>query len=258
MSAFRKFVSEHPLVVFVILAYFLSWWSIPFANGGILPQGPFFAALIVLGLTRGKVSVGELFRRMVSWRGSWYWLLVGPGLVIAYLLLALGLNLALGASITETAHLGSLGPMALMLVLLGGWWEEPGWTGYALPLLQERYAERPNGKLLASLHMGAIRALWHLPLVLSGAIPWYDMLIFSFAFQLLISWLYNRTGSVLIVMLFHLASNIIGGGIIIPLFSGFDHTRMYVLFIATAWLLAVALTWRGSGSLRYETDPTVS
>jgi hypothetical protein len=100
--------------------------------------------------------------------------------------------------------------------------------------------------------MGVIRAVWHLPLVLSSAIPWYDMVFFSIAFQFLITWLFNRTGgSVLIVMLFHLASNIVGGGIIVPLFSGFDHTRMYVLFIAMAWLLAIILVRRNNWNMGY-------
>jgi hypothetical protein len=86
--------------------------------------------------------------------------------------------------------------------------------------------------------------------MISGAIPWYDVVFFSIAFQFLISWLFNRTGgSVLIVMLFHLTSNVIGGGIMVPLFSGADHARYYVLFIAIAWLMAVPLAWRNKWSM---------
>lgn len=249
MTTLRKFVNDHPLTIFVIAAYALSWWSIPFANGGILPQGPFLAAIIVLALTQGRDGLRVLWRRIVSWRGGWHWLLIGPGLVLAYLLTALGLNLLLGSKITNTAHLANFAPTLLMLLLLGGVWEEPGWSGYALPLLQSRHAHLSYSQLRASLIMGFIRAGWHLPLVISGAIPWYDALFFSFAFQFLITWLFNRTqGSVLIVMLFHLASNIFGGGVFIPLFSGADQTRFYLLFISVACLLAILLAgqnhWR--------------
>jgi len=246
----RRIVSGHPLTVFVILAYALSWWSIPFADGGILPHGPFLAAIIVVLLTQGRGGLKEWVRGILSWRCAWYWLLIGPGLVIAYLLLALGLNRLLGGTITSTAHLDSLPATFLTLMLLGGVWEEPGWTGYALPLLQERYAGRPLGQLRASLHMGAIRVAWHLPLMISGAIPWYDVVFFSVAFQFLISWLYNRTsGTVWVVMLFHLASNIIGGAVVLPLFAGTDQTRYYVLFIAAAWLLALLLNWPNGWSM---------
>lgn len=249
----RKFFTQHPLTAFVILAYILSWWSIPFANGGLLPHGPFLSALIILIVIKGRSGTGDLFRRMVSWRGGWHWLLIGPGLVIVYLSLAFVINLLLGATVTETSHLGSLAPTVIMLLLLGGTWEEPGWTGYALPLLQERYANRPHGLLLASLHMGVIRAVWHLPLVIYGAIPWYDLVFFAMAFQFLISWLFNRTGgSVLIVMLFHLTSNIVGGGIMVPLFSGLDHTRFYILFIAMAWLIAFLLCRVNDWSMGYK------
>jgi hypothetical protein len=250
MGALRKFVNDHPLTVFVVAAYALSWWSIPFANGGILPHGPFLAAVIVLALTKGRVGLAELLRQIVSRLGGGHWLLIGPGLVIAYLLLALGLNLLLGATITNTAHFGTFTQSLLMLVLLGGVWEEPGWTGYALPMLQARYAHQPFSQLKASLLLGVIRAGWHFPLVISGAIPWYDAVFFSMAFQLLITWLFNRTqGGVLIVMLFHLTSNVVGGGIMIPLFSGADYTRYYLLFIAMAWLLAIVLAGRNKWSI---------
>ena len=253
MSALRRAINEHPLTAFVIVAYILSWWSVPFANGGIIPHGPFLSAVIILAITKGRAGVGDLFRRMISWRGGWYWLLIGPGLVVAYLLLALALNLLLGATISNAFQLRTFIPSLVMLLLLGGVWEEPGWTGYALPLLQNRYGNRPLGLLMASLHMGIIRAVWHLPLVLSGAIPWYDAFLFSIAFQFLITWLTNRTGgSILIVMLFHLTSNIVGGGIMVPLFSGPDHTRYYVLFIAIAWLFAFLLAWRNNWSIGYQ------
>lgn len=242
MNVLRRAFSKHPLTAFVIIAYILSWWSIPFADGGLLPYGPFFSAIIILAIIKGKADVGNLFRQMTFWRGGWYWPLIGPGLVLVYLFLAFVINLLLGASVTETSHFRSIAPTVLMLLLLGGMWEEPGWTGYALPLLQDRYANRSHGLLLASLHLGAIRAVWHLPLVIYGAIPWYDVVFFAMAFQFLITWLFNRTGgSVLIVMLFHLTSNIVGGGIMVPLFSGSDYTRFYILFIAAAWLLAFML-----------------
>jgi hypothetical protein len=73
------------------------------------------------------------------------------------------------------------------------------------------------------------------------------------AFQFLITWLFNRTGgSVLIVMLFHLTSNVLGGGIMVPLFSGSDYTHFYMLFIAMAWLLAFILSRLNNWSMGHQ------
>jgi hypothetical protein len=236
MDALRNTVTKYPLTSFVASAYALSWWSVPFTDGAILPHGPFIAALLVLALTRGRAGIRELFRRMTSWQGGWIWLLIAPGLVLLYLLLAFSLNLALGGTVSDTDHLGSIGATILTLILLGGWWEEPGWTGFGL--------------LQASLIMGLIRAGWHLPLVISGAIPWFDALLFSSAFQFLITWLFNRTGgSVLIPMLFHLTSNVVGGAVVVPLFSGTDQDRFYILFVVVAWILAFLLNGRGRWSM---------
>jgi uncharacterized protein len=69
MSAVRCY----PLLVFFVLAYVFSWWPWPLyalglAPGTILGFGPFLAALVVLALTRGKVGILELLKRMVRWR----------------------------------------------------------------------------------------------------------------------------------------------------------------------------------------------
>jgi hypothetical protein len=50
-------------------------------------------------------------------------------------------------------------------------------------------------------------------------------------------------------MLFHLTSNVVGGGLMVPLFSDSDYTRYYQLFIAMAWLLALPLVWSNKWSM---------
>jgi len=242
MSPLRRNIAAHPLIWFVGFTYLLSWWSVPFANGALIPYGPTLAALIMIAATKGRPGFVQLGRRLTSWQGGFVWLLIAPGLVIVYLALAFATNLSIGAEISSTAHFAAAGGTILTLVLLGGWWEEPGWSGYALPLLQERHAGRPLGLLRATLTLGLIRSAWHLPLALFGHIPWYDVVFFSFAFQFLITWLFNRTGgSALPPMLLHLTSNVVGGALMVPLFVGVDFARYYVLFIAFAWLLAIVL-----------------
>jgi hypothetical protein len=179
--------------------------------------------------------------------------------VISYLLVALALNLLLGATVTNSSRLLSFGimaPVVVELLLLGGVWEEPGWSGYGLPKLQAHFAGRPHGLLKASLVMGTLRSVWHIPLAIYGHIPWFDVLLLSFALQFIISWLYNSTrGSVLIIMLFHLTSNIMGGGVLVPLFTGVDHTQYYVCFVGMACVTALLLARANKWSMGRAVEP---
>jgi hypothetical protein len=177
---------------------------------------------------------------VTHWRAAWYWYLAGPALILAYQGLALVISLGWVAGFASPLQLPAPA-VWLELALVGGWWEEPGWTGYAWPRLQDQYSQRRHGIWIAFLIMAAGRAIWHLPLYLSGHLYWFDLFLFSFAFQAIIAWLYNRSGgSVPVVMLFHFASNVIGATFA-PLFSGADQTLYYALFMGLACLAALAV-----------------
>lgn len=242
MKPLNVFLMRYAILLFFPLAYLLSWWSVPIpqANGAIIPQGPALAALILVALTEGRAGLSIWWKRITNWRVNWIWYLAAPAILIAFQLAAGSMNLLIGATL-HSIEWSKLWPSVIMLVFLGGQWEELGWTAYALPKLQERFADRP---LLASAILGTLRAIWHLPLMFSGAIPWYDVLFLSFAFQLMISWLYNRTnGSALIVILFHFTSNILGV-VTHQLFTGTDWTRHYILYIAVTFVLTALLIAR--------------
>lgn len=86
--------------------------------------------------------------------------------------------------------------------------EEIGWRGYALPRLSARFGLAP-----ASVILGIIWALWHLPLffvpettTFGQSFPVY--LLQVTALSVAVAWLYWRTeGSLLLVMLLHAAVN---------------------------------------------------
>lgn len=241
MKAFRNLTTQYPLASFFILAYAFSWWSVPLTGGQILPYGPAIAALIVFALSKGRAGFSRVWQQRIQSQFNWHWLLIATGIVIVLHLGALLLNLLLGASLE--LPVSNILPLLIELTLLGGAWEEPGWSGYALPKLQARFADQPYGLLRASLIMGVFRAIWHLPLAIYGFIPWIDVFAFSIAFQLIISWLYNRTnGSVLVTMLFHLTNNIVAGAIMVSLFTGSDHMRYYFILVGLVCLTAVFLT----------------
>jgi uncharacterized protein len=238
----RQFFTKYRFPLFFLLAYLLSWWPVPVSGQGILPQGPAFAAVIVLELTLGRPGLREFWGRLTSFRGGW-WYLAGPAILAGGLVTAFVFNVLLGASVSGSLQL----PLEAVIILLifGGEWEEPGWSGYALPALQQRYAKVANGALIATLILGVFRGIWHLPLVLVGAIPWYDAALMTpLVFQPIISWLYNQTGgSVPVVIVFHYVSNLLSV-IVSPVFAGPEKDLYRILFYAFGFVAALVIAWK--------------
>ncbi len=95
-------------------------------------------------------------------------------------------------------------------VALGaGFLEELGWTGFATPELLRRY-----GVLTTGVLMGVMWSVWHWLVVAwgigdrAGTVPVaafvaLDTLSVLLAFRVLMVWVYDRTGSLLVGMLVH-------------------------------------------------------
>jgi membrane protease YdiL (CAAX protease family) len=249
-------VRRHPLITFFVLAYALSWWPWILYALDLSPQpiagfGPFLAAIVVLAITRSKTGVVALLRRMVRWRVAPVWYAVALLLPVAITVIAAMLNVLLGAQGASSADLGgwpSLIPTFFILLLvpgLGGAWEEPGWRGYALPRLQTG-----RSALVASLMLGVLWALWHLPLMVVGEVNWSD-LVLVIAVSVVFAWVFNNaSGSVLIVMLMHAMNNAISGSFFFPMFSGADSVRQGWL-LAAVWcaVAIVVVLWAGPAHL---------
>jgi uncharacterized protein len=243
-------VRRYPLTAFFVLAFVFSWWPWPLYAVDLTPSpiigfGPFVAAVLVLALTTGRSGVISVLRRMGRWRVHPAWYLVALASPIVMSGGATLLNVLLGARTPTPAELGAwtgLIPTFFLLLLvpgIGGAWEEPGWRGYALPKLQATHSA-----LSASLVLGTVWALWHLPLIVIGRIPRSDLL-FVVASTVVFTWLFNSTnGSLLLVMLMHAMNNVVSGGFFTAMFSGADWVRqgwlLAALWSATA-LVVVAL-----------------
>jgi hypothetical protein len=254
MSRLSTVVRRHPLTVFFVLAYALSWWpwilyAYDLAPSPIAGFGPFLAALVVLAITSGKTGVLGLLRRMVQWRVGLGWYAAALLIPVAISFAAAQSNILLGAQALESAERGawtSIFSTFFFLLLVpgvGGAWEEPGWRGYAVPRLQTG-----RSALLASLIFWPPLVIWHLPLIIVGALPWSEI-VFMLGFVIVFNWVFNNArGSVLIIMVMHAMNNTISFSFFGAMFTGTDSDRYRWLY-AAAWCLVAIVVILISGPL---------
>jgi membrane protease YdiL (CAAX protease family) len=246
MGTITTFVKRHPLVAFFVLAYALTWPLIPLVSVSPLwgfPAlfGPALAALIVAAITDGRAGLRDLLSRLIRWRVGVRWYAVALGLPMVLALTAAGLNLLLDAQ--TSVNFGGLSVLNFVVfALIVG--EELGWRGYALPrLLAERSA------LAASLILGALWGVWHLPTFFVPGAPQYGLpfsafVLLTMAYSVVMGWVYvHARGSVLIASLLHGAINLSQGFFL----GGVDPAKEYWLLAAVygvvAFVLVVVAGW---------------
>ena len=211
--------------------------------------GPSVAGLLLTGLLSGRAGFRELLSRLLRWQvgARWYAVafLTAPILAAAVLF-----ALSVSSPIFTTDAKASLVLSSVVAGLIGGFFEELGWTGFAIPRMRLRY-----GVLATGLVVGVLWGTWHLLQILwvggtySGGLPLFLFLTLYFfsgvaqltAFRVLMVWVYDRTGSLLVAMLMH--TSLIVGTIFIftPLTTG-------VSFLTYTWVLAAAL-WVAVGAV---------
>jgi len=213
---------------------------------GVLGQAwtwiPAIAALLAAALTGGRGALRELGSRLVRWRVGWQWYVVvilGPAV---FSLAVAGVYTLFGGSWAEAAPPAILaGPLLLLplflaiLTLTDGLGEELAWRGFALPRLLTRY-----NALVASVVLGVIWALWHLPLLWTQGngmfhLPVWLLLLDLTAKSILFTWVFLHTrGSVLIAMLFHGATNLF---LVSPEVASTGDFQVAVLAMVAKWVL---------------------
>jgi CAAX protease family protein len=259
-------IKRHPVLTYYALTFAISWGCVlmVLGPGGIpmtaeqfetvgplvyvaLLAGPSVAGLLLTGLVAGRAGFRELLSRLLRRVGAGWVvvaLLFAPLLAMAVLLaLSLLSPEFLPVIITADDKSGLL-LTGIAVGLMVGIFEELGWTGFAVPRLRLRY-----GVLTTGLIVGVLWGAWHFIVFwqngsFSGALSLTLLLgqLFSWlpAYRVLLVWVYDRTGSLLVVMLMH-ASLVANNFIIIPALTGTALLTYILVWAAVLWVVVAAV-----------------
>ena len=259
-------VRRHSLLTYFGLAFTISWIGCLLAAGpkflrgepmqpvdGLLVflamlLGPALSGVTLTAYFEGRDGLRSLFARMKEHRFQWVWfvgLLVFPTLIVV-------VEVALGAVVSSDFVL-TFAPLGIPIGLMAGFFEEIGWTGYALPrMLGKRNA------LSVAIRLGLLQTTWHLMadfLTASRArgvywLPHFAMFVVSMtAMRVLVVWVYANTGSLMMAQLLH-ASSTGSLAVLVPLsLTPAQDTLFYAVYSVVLWGAVAAVVALFGGDL---------
>jgi membrane protease YdiL (CAAX protease family) len=274
----RAFIQRHAVLTYFALVFAISWGGIlivlgpggftstperldmflPFAVLAIL-AGPSVAGVLLTGLVDGRAGFRELLSRLLRWRVSARWyavaLLTAPLIVMATLLPLSLISPVFLPGIFTASDKSSLLLSGIAAGLAGGFLEELGWTGFAVPRIKLRYSLLATG-LIVGLMWGA----WHSPTSFwgssdsAGAVSlaiYVPVALFSFlpAYRVLMVWVYDRTESLLLAMLMHASLIPSIFYVLTPPATGWAFVTYHLMLAAVLWVVVAAVTVANHGQI---------
>jgi len=240
MNPITSFIKRHPQITFWGIAYLIAGVGFPLSMmypselWGFVIWGITLGGVFVTGIVDGRAGVKTYFSRIVRVRAGIQWYVIALLTPFVLAAIAFGLNILTGAQVS--GQLPEFGKVAVLFILffLTNAGEEPGFRGFSLPQFLKTHSA-----FTASLAIGVLHALWHLPLFIAGEMPLVDFLQ-PLCGAFLFTWIFNNTnGSVFLAMLLH-ASNDIAGGFFGSVFTGTDAT-VFHYYHASAFVVLVIL-----------------
>jgi len=271
MTILKAFIRRRSVLTYFVVAFAISWGGIVLVAGpGGIPVaaeqlellglamllGPSVAGILLTTIVSGKAGLRDLFSRLLKWRVSLRWyviaLLIAP-LSKAAALFALSIRSSefLPVIVTSTDKT-SLLAMGIAAGLVVGLFEELGWTGFVVPRLRLRH-----GVVATGISVGLLWGAWHFLLFwesdsFSGALPMALLFgrLFAWlpAYRVLMVWIYDRTGSLLVTTLMHV-SLVASTVIVEPPLTGERLLTFILLWAVLLWGLVAAVVAVSGGQI---------
>jgi membrane protease YdiL (CAAX protease family) len=281
----RALMRRYPVSAYFVLTFVMSWGAVLAVIGsGSIPApadeaqrlfplvylgmllGPVGAGVFMTALVGGGDGLRALRRRLLNWRveGRWFVaaLCTAPVVVTTTLMLLSPLPGDFTPAFLGSGGTGPVqGTSAMSFVVLSlcigigaGFFEEIGWTGFAVPRLMNR-------GLGPILMLGAMWGAWHFLAIwwgsaeAFGSVPvaiYLLVALFSFLppYRILMVWVYERTESLLVAVVMHasLTSSML---IMAPAVSGVDSIIYNVASAGVLWcVVGIAARFRRGASTR--------
>ena len=264
MKRIKDFIQRHAVPAYFVLTFIFTWGCMALAvypdgfpitveqfkiSGALvyvaMLVGPSGAGLLLTGLLNGRAGFRELLSRLFKWRveARWYAvaLLTAPLMIVTILI---GLSLISSEFLPAIFTSDNKPAVVLPAIVAGlavGFFEELGWTGFAVPRLKQQY-----GVLTTGIIVGFAWGAWHFPPfwksdTFSAAFPLLLLLgqLFSWLppYRILMVWVYDRTGSLLVSVLMH-ASLMASLSIFVPAeLSGTTLLTWILSWAAALWIV---------------------
>ncbi len=269
----KAFINNHPLISMYVLIFVLAWPEMIYealysrglvaapplvALAVLIGWAPGIAALIVTGIIAGRTGIRELLRRFLVVRVNVLYYLMAFFFLAAVILGGIGLHVLFGGAMPKIPAAGEspLNVILALVVLIGVGillnTEEIAWRGFALPRLEARY-----GVLVGCLLLAIPEFLLHLPYFWDKSVDFYSTVgipwfaAFSVAAVFIYAFIYNMTGSLLIVTIMHASQNAWANLLSDNSASPFRFT------VILMWLLALALIFFTKGRLGHRAEPAM-
>lgn len=267
MRKIKGYLDEWRIQEYLLITFFISWfcWGILIlltTLNVIEFSSPLGIIIFGLGGFGPTISALMCLDGKLTWKRVINFIFNHKKRTLSYLIIFTILTVAVVAlssrQLNPEMPLYTIPIVLAVCIFFGGGNEELGWRGTLQPLLHQvlsKKVKRPALSFaLTSLCVGAIWAIWHIPLwFVNGTtqqnIPfaWFTVLTISLAFWL--GFLYHKTQSVFYCMLIHGLSNLMLSLFAINMEAGI---MIAVCYIAIALLTVglIAFSKRGSASAK--------
>jgi membrane protease YdiL (CAAX protease family) len=265
----KKFINRNALLLFFTMAFAISWVGIllSFGQTGVhifqgqdvlagkyssqliliwlsMLAGPSISGIFLTATIDGNRGLKHLLRLILKWKVHIKWYCTALQVFPAILLLIF-YSLSFGS---ERFYPAPILIPGLFVGLIGGFFEEIGWTGFATPRLLSRFSF-----IKTAIILGVIHSFWHLFADYLGGADFYKRLyLFHFflwiialtVLRFFIIWIYNHTGNLLLPILTH--ASFTGSQLILTpsTLKGAETILWYAIFVVVLTILVLTIIIR--------------